>query len=334
MTMLADQVSIPTDKLLHMYRLMYTIRVFETNAIDLFQEGLIRGTTHTYIGMEAVGVGACAALEPDDYITSTHRGHGHLIAKGGKRDRMMAELFARTTGYCKGKGGSMHIADKETGILGANGVVGAGIPLAAGAALSAKLRGTQQVAVSFFGDGATNQGVFHETLNLAAVWELPVVFVCENNRFGMGTPQREHQRVEDIAAVRAPAYDMPGLTVDGNDVLKVYAAADEAVTRAREGGGPTLLNCDTYRFRGHHIGDPGTSYRDREEVQEQERQRDPIRRLAQVLTEEEGVSEDELSALETELANELEEALEFAKNSPEPLPEDALNDVYAGSVQP
>ena len=227
----------------------------------------------------------------------------------------------------------MHIADKETGILGANGVVGAGIPLAAGAALSAKYRGSQQIAVSFFGDGATNQGVFHETLNLAAVWELPVVFVCENNRFGMGTPQHEHQRVEDIA-VRAPAYDIPGVTVDGNDVLKVYAAADEAIKRAREGGGPTLLNCDTYRFRGHHIGDPGTSYRDREEVQEQERQRDPIRRLAKVLIGEEGVTQEELEALETELANELEEALEFAKNSPEPLPEDALDDVYAGGIQP
>jgi pyruvate dehydrogenase E1 component alpha subunit len=246
---------------------------------------------------------------------------------------MMAELFARTTGYCKGKGGSMHIADKETGILGANGVVGAGIPLAAGAALSAKIRGTKQIAVSFFGDGATNQGVFHETLNLAAVWELPVVFVCENNRFGMGTPQSEHQRVEDIA-VRAPAYDIPGVTVDGNDVLKVYAEAYEAITRARDGGGPTLLNCDTYRFRGHHIGDPGTSYRDREEVQEQERQRDPIRRLTQILIEDEGVTQEELLTIETELAKELDEALEFAKNSPEPLPEDALDDVYAGAIQP
>jgi len=321
------------EQMLFMYRKMLEIRQFEEAAGTLYQSGQLPGFLHLYIGEEATAVGVCAHLEDDDYITSTHRGHGHLIAKGGKRDRMMAELFARTTGYCKGKGGSMHIADKETGILGANGVVGAGIPLAAGAALSAKLRGTQQVAVSFFGDGATNQGVFHETLNLAAVWELPVVFVCENNRFGMGTPQHEHQRVEDIA-VRAPSYDIPGVTVDGNDVLKVYAAADEAVTRAREGVGPTLLTCDTYRFRGHHIGDPGTSYRVLVEVLEQVRLRDPIRRLAEVLTEEEGVSEDELTALETELANELEAALEFAKNSPEPLPEDALNDVYAGSIQP
>ena len=322
------------DQMLFMYRKMVEIRQFEEAAGTLYQSGQLPGFLHLYIGEEATAVGVCAHLQDDDYITSTHRGHGHLIAKGGKRDRMMAELFARTTGYCKGKGGSMHIADKDTGILGANGVVGAGIPLAAGAGLSAKLRGTKQVAVSFFGDGATNQGVFHETLNLAAVWDLPVIFVCENNRFGMGTPQREHQRVEDIAAVRAPAYDMPGVTVDGNDVLKVYAAAGEAVTRARDGGGPTLLNCDTYRFRGHHIGDPGTSYRDREEVQEQERQRDPIRRLAQVLIEEEGVSQEELSALEEKLSNELDEALEFAKNSPEPLPEDALNDLYAGSIQP
>ncbi len=321
------------DRMLWMYRKMVEIRQFEEAAGTLYQSGQLPGFLHLYIGEEATAVGVCAHLEDADYITSTHRGHGHLIAKGGKRDRMMAELFARTTGYCKGKGGSMHIADKATGILGANGVVGAGIPLAAGAGLSAKLRRTKQVAVSFFGDGATNQGVFHETLNLAAVWALPVVFVCENNRFGMGTPQREHQRVEDIA-VRAPAYDMPGVTVDGNDVLKVYAAAQEAVTRAREGGGPTLLNCDTYRFRGHHIGDPGTSYRDREEVQEQERKRDPIRRLAAVLTEKEGVTEPELSTIEAELAKDLEDALAFAKNSPEPHPEDALQDVYAGAILP
>lgn len=327
-------MSKPTkEQMLFMYRKMVEIRQFEEAAGTLYQSGQLPGFLHLYIGEEGTAVGVCTHLEDDDYITSTHRGHGHLIAKGGRRDRMMAELFARTTGYCKGKGGSMHIADKETGILGANGVVGAGIPLAAGAALSAKFRGTQQVAVSFFGDGATNQGVFHETLNLAAVWELPVVFVCENNRFGMGTPQSEHQLIEDIA-VRAPAYDIPGVTVDGNDVLKVYAAADEAVTRAREGGGPTLLNCDTYRFRGHHIGDPGTSYRDREEVQEQERERDPIRRLAQVLIDEEEVTQEELDSLESELADELEEALEFAKNSPDPLPEDALEDVYAGSIQP
>ena len=321
------------DRMLWMYRKMVEIRQFEEAAGTLYQSGQLPGFLHLYIGEEATAVGVCVHLEDADYITSTHRGHGHLIAKGGKRDRMMAELFARTTGYCKGKGGSMHIADKATGILGANGVVGAGIPLAAGAGLSAKLRGTQQVAVSFFGDGATNQGVFHETLNLAAVWDLPVVFVCENNRFGMGTPQHEHQRVEDIA-VRAPAYDMPGVTVDGNDVLKVYDAAQKAVTRAREGGGPTLLNCDTYRFRGHHIGDPGTSYRDREEVQEQERKRDPIRRLAAVLTEKEGVTEAQLSAIEAELAKDLEDALAFAKSSPEPLPEDALEDLYAGPIQP
>ncbi len=320
------------EQMLWMYRKMVEIRQFEEAAGTLYQSGQLPGFLHLYIGEEATAVGVCAHLKDDDYITSTHRGHGHLIAKGGKRSRMMAELFARTTGYCKGKGGSMHIADKATGILGANGVVGAGIPLAAGAGLSAKMRSTNQIAVSFFGDGATNQGVFHESLNLAAVWELPVIFVCENNRFGMGTPQKEHQRVEDIA-VRAPAYDMPGITVDGNDVLKVYAAAHDAVTRARDGGGPTLLNCDTYRFRGHHIGDPGTSYRNREEVQEQERQRDPIRRLTQVLTEEADVSQEELDAIEAALADELEADLEFAKSSPEPRPEDALEDLYAGTIQ-
>lgn len=309
------------------------IRQFEDAAGNLYQRGELPGFLHLYIGEEATAVGVCSTLTDDDYITSTHRGHGHLIAKGGERPRMMAELFAKTTGYCKGKGGSMHIADISLGILGANGVVGAGIPMATGAALSAKMRGTKQVAVSFFGDGATNQGVFHESLNLAAVWELPGVYVCENNQFGMGTPQKEHQKVTDIS-IRAGSYGMPGTRVDGNNVLEVYDAAYEAVERARNGGGPSLIDCNTYRFRGHHIGDPGTSYRERSEVEEQQRTRDPILRLKKVLIEEEGVAETELEAIDQELQAGLEAAIEYAKSSPSPRPEDALEDLYAGSIRP
>ena len=321
------------ELLLQMYRKMMEIRQFEDAAGNLYQRGELPGFLHLYIGEEATAVGVCSTLTDDDYITSTHRGHGHLIAKGGERPRMMAELFAKTTGYCKGKGGSMHIADISLGILGANGVVGAGIPMATGAALSAKMRGTKQVAVSFFGDGATNQGVFHESLNLAAVWELPGVYVCENNQFGMGTPQREHQKVTDIS-IRAGSYGMPGTRVDGNNVLEVYDAAYEAVERARNGGGPSLIDCNTYRFRGHHIGDPGTSYRERSEVEEQQRTRDPILRLKKVLIEEEGVAETELEAIDQELQAGLEAAIEYAKSSPSPRPEDALEDLYAGSIRP
>ena len=321
-----------TELMLWMYRKMMEIRQFEETAGDLYQRGELPGFLHLYIGEEATAVGVCATLNDDDYITSTHRGHGHLIAKGGKRSRMMAELFAKTTGYCKGKGGSMHIADISLGILGANGVVGAGIPIATGAALSAKLRGGDQVAVSFFGDGATNQGAFHESLNLASVWELPVVFICENNKFGMGTPQSEHQKVTDIS-IRADSYEMPGKTVDGNNILEVYDATYEFVERARAGEGPSLINSETYRFRGHHIGDPGTSYRDREEVREW-MERDPIVRFKKVIVEEEGVDESELQAIDDELQKDLDDALEFAQSSPDPQPEDALEDAYAGAIRP
>ena len=320
------------ELMIHMFQKMIEIRQFEEAAGSLYQRGELPGFLHLYIGEEATAVGICANLNDDDYITSTHRGHGHLIAKGGRRDRMMAELFGRATGYCKGKGGSMHIADISIGILGANGVVGAGIPIATGAALSSKLRKTEQVAVSFFGDGATNQGAFHESLNLAAVWELPVVFVCENNQFGMGTPQREHQKVTDIS-IRAQSYDMPGLRVDGNGVLAVYEAGYEAVERARSGRGPTLINCNTYRYRGHHIGDPGTSYRDRAEIEEWQK-RDPIARLRKVLVDEEGVSKETLTAMEETLQADLDAAIEYAKTSPLPRPEDALEDLYVGGIRP
>ncbi|MCZ6680488.1 MAG: pyruvate dehydrogenase (acetyl-transferring) E1 component subunit alpha [Candidatus Poribacteria bacterium] len=320
------------ELMLQMYRKMMEIRQFEEAASELYQRGELPGFLHLYIGEEATAVGVCSNLNDDDYITSTHRGHGHFIAKGGKRDRMMAELFAKTTGYCKGKGGSMHIADVSLGILGANGVVGAGIPMANGAALSAKMQGTKKVAVAFFGDGATNQGVFHESLNLAAVWELPEILVCENNQYGMGTPQREHQKVTDIS-IRAESYGMPGIRVDGNNIFEVYDATYEAVERARNGGGPTLIDCNTYRFRGHHIGDPGTSYRDRTEVEEWQK-RDPIAYLKKVLVEEESVAETDLEAIDQELRDDLEAAIDFARSSPSPRPEDALEDLYAGGIRP
>jgi pyruvate dehydrogenase E1 component alpha subunit len=238
------------DLLLDMYRSMTRIRLFETKVRDLATANEIPGFVHVSIGEEASATGVCAALRKTDRITSTHRGHSHLIAKGGRLDRMMAELFGKRTGYCKGKGGSMHIVDFSLGILGANGIVGAGLPIATGSALAAVIAGTEDVTACFFGDGASNEGTFHESLNLAAVWKLPVVFVCENNGFGEFTPMQTVTSVKDIA-VRAKAYDIPGHIVDGNDVLEVYRYASEAIARARAGEGPTLLECKTYRWEGH-----------------------------------------------------------------------------------
>ncbi|MFQ6111978.1 MAG: thiamine pyrophosphate-dependent dehydrogenase E1 component subunit alpha, partial [Nitrospinota bacterium] len=257
------------------FETMLRIRMFEEKAVDLFQHGFMPGFLHVCIGQEAIAAGVCAALRPDDHIISTHRGHGHIIAKGGDYRYMMAELYAKRTGYCKGKGGSIHIADMDLGILGANGIVGGGIPIANGAALAFKLKKTGQVLVCFFGDGASNQGSFHEGLNLASTWHLPVVFICENNQYAESTPQKVHQHITDISC-RAEAYDIPGVSVDGNDAVAVYEAASEAVERARQPGEhPTLIECKTYRHMGHYIGDPGTLYRSDEEVAEWKK-RDPI----------------------------------------------------------
>ena len=239
-------VRIDATKLVSMYRKMLEIRYFEETAVELYKAGKLPGFIHLYVGEEAVAVGVCSALGKDDYIVSTHRGHGHLIAKGARLDRMMAELFAKRTGYCKGKGGSMHIADFSIGVVGATGIVGSGIPIADGVALSQKMRGTGRVVVSFFGDGATNTGAFHESLNLASVWELPVVFVCENNLYAVSTAQAMHQRITDISE-RASSYGMPGTSVDGNDVLAVARAARSAVERARSNEGPSLVECRTSR---------------------------------------------------------------------------------------
>ena len=306
-------VELEKEQMLGMYRTMLKIRRFEEKVVDLFSEGLIPGFVHLYIGEEAVAVGVCANLSRDDYIASTHRGHGHCIAKGADLKRMMAELFGRETGYCKGLGGSMHIADLSLGILGATGIVGAGIPIAVGAALAARLKGKNSVSVAFFGDGANNQGIFHESLNLASIWKLPVIFVCENNQYGVSFHMSKSTSVNNIAD-RAVAYSIRGVVVDGNDVLAVYEAARDLVKRAREGQGPALLECKTYRIRGHFEGDP-QSYRTREEV-ERWKEKDPVRRLRARLTEMNLMTDKEEERIEADLQRELAEAVEFAKRSP------------------
>ncbi len=311
--------------LLEIYRKMVAVRVFEETAADLFLKGQLPGFLHSYIGEEAVAAGVCAHLTPQDMITSTHRGHGHAVAKGARLDMMMAELFAKKTGYCHGKGGSMHIADLELGILGANGIVGAGVPIATGAGLAQKMRGSDRVTVAFFGDGGSNTGAFHEGVNMAAVWNLPVVFVCENNQYAESTPRGVHQKVKDIAQ-RAMAYDIPGVVADGMDVFDVYQKAGEAIDRARTGGGPTLVEAKTYRFLGHYVGDPQT-YRSKDEV-EQWKQRDPIVLFRRRALEEGKVTAPELDAIDVAIAKEMEAAVQFARESPEPEEEAALQDIF------
>jgi TPP-dependent pyruvate/acetoin dehydrogenase alpha subunit len=312
---------------LDVYRTMLRIRMFEEAATDLYRKGELPGFLHSSVGQEAVAVGVCANLEVHDVITSTHRGHGHVIAKGARLDCMMAELFARETGYCRGKGGSMHIADLDLGILGANGIVGAGVPIAAGAGLAFKMRKERRVAVAFFGDGGANTGAFHEGLNLAAVWKLPCVFVCENNEYAESTPRRVHQPIPDVA-LRAQAYAIPGVIADGMDFFSVYEAVGEAVRRARDGGGPSLVEAKTYRFGGHHMGDPGTAYRTKEEV-ERYRQRDPIVVFRKAATERGLASPETLKAVEDDVAAELDAAIRFARQGPPPGIESALEDIFS-----
>jgi len=314
------------SKLLEMYRQMLTIRLFEEKVFELYGQNLVPGTIHLYAGEEAVAVGVCANLRQDDYITSTHRGHGHCIAKGARLDKTMAEILGRKTGYCKGKGGSMHIADFSIGMLGATAVVGAGIPIATGAGLSIKLRGTDQVVACFFGDGASNQGTFHEGVNLAAIWGLPVVFVCENNLYAMGTKQSRVMLVDNIAD-RAVAYGIPGVVVDGNDVLTVYEATREAVARARRGEGSTLLECKTYRLKGHSRFDPA-AYRPKEEVDEWLK-KDAIALFQAKLLERGILTKAETKRMLQDVRNEVEKATGFALGSPFPEPHEALGDVYA-----
>jgi TPP-dependent pyruvate/acetoin dehydrogenase alpha subunit len=320
-------MAIDRDLLLEMYRQMVTIRRFEETTVDVYLRGLMPGLAHPYIGEEAVAVGACAALRPGDYITSTHRGHGHCIAKGCDINRMMAEIMGKIDGYCKGKGGSMHIADFEIGMLGASGIVGGMIGIAAGAALSIQIRGTDQVVVCFFGDGAANQGLLFESMNLAALWKLPVIYLCENNQYGEYSHWQDVTAAERIAALGEP-YGIPGHVTDGMDVLAVYQTTKDAVQRARGGQGPSLIEAVTYRYRGHHVGDVKTPYRLQEEVQQWER-RDPIRGLREKLLAEDIATEEGLVRLEDEVERALEEAVEFGKNSPLPPVEEVTNHVYA-----
>ena len=312
--------------LLEMFRRMTRIRQFELAATNLFKRGQLKGTVHTYIGMEASGVGVCLALRDDDLIAGTHRSHGHNIAKGADVKRMMAELMGKETGYCKGRGGSMHIAAFETGSLGALAVVASGIPLAVGAALAFTIRGEDRVAVPFTGDAGSNTGNWHEGLNMASIWDLPVVFVLENNRYGVSTRIDDMVRVSDLST-RARGYGIPGVRVDGFDVLAVYDAAVEAVARARAGQGPTLLVTETYRFDGHYAGEPEV-YRDRAEVAAW-RANDPIPRFRAWLQAEGGIAPAELDAVEAKVAAEIAAALTFAEESPEPDPATALDYIYA-----
>jgi acetoin:2,6-dichlorophenolindophenol oxidoreductase subunit alpha len=323
---------IPKDKLVQMYEKMVRIRLFEEQGVQLFSKRVIPGNIHPSIGQEAIPVGVCSALRENDYITSTHRGHGDIISKGARVDRMMAELMGKKTGYCKGKGGSMHIADMDLGILGANGIVGGGLPIANGAALAFKMMGTDQVCVSFFGDGASNTGSFHEALNLGSVWKLPVIYVCQNNEYAFSTPQRTHQNICDIS-VRGTGYGIPGVCVDGNDVLAVYEAAEAAVTRARKGEGPSLLECKTYRWTGHFVGDTWTSYRSKEEVEEWKK-RDPVKLFREKLLAMGVCEEREIEETNQRVEKEIEEAVVFAQNSPDPSPEEALEDVYVDGYIP
>jgi len=321
------------DKLLTFYQRMLLIREFELRAINERKGGLIPGFIHACVGQEATAVGACAALRSDDVITSTHRGHGHLIAKGGDPKYMMAELAARSDGYCGGKGGSLHMTDFDLGILGANGIVAGGIPMASGAALAFQMRGESRVALAFFGDGAVNEGAFHEAANLAGLWKLPLIFFCENNLYGEGTPQNKQAPVADLS-IRAEGYAFPGIIVDGNDVLAVFEATRQAVERARAGQGPTFIEGKTYRYRGHYEGDPMV-YRSKAEMEEW-RKRDPIATFKSRLLAENLVTEAELTNIEAQTQATLDEAVAFAAASPPPAPESALEgvffDTHAGRV--
>jgi len=322
---LSEKQEYSKEMLLRMYENMVRIRKFEEKASECFAKGMLAGNIHVCIGQEAGAVGTCEALEKTDFITSTHRGHGHCIAKGAKTDKMMAEIFGKETGYCHGKGGSMHIADINLGILGANGIVGAGIPIATGSGMTSKIKKTNEVTLAFFGDGASNTGAFHESINMAAAWKLPVVYLCENNQYGVSVNIHTVTNTDNIA-VRAKAYDIPGTTVDGNDVLAVYESVKKAVKYAREGNGPSIVECMTFRMHGHYEGDPA-KYRPKE-VTEEWKRKDPINAFKTYLLDD-GVEESELTAVEEAMDMEIQEAYKFAQSSPYPNTSDVLEDNYS-----
>jgi len=306
---------------------MLTIRRFEERAIQEYQNGNVYGFIHSYIGQEAIATGVCSHLRIDDRIVSNHRGHGHCIAKGADLKRMMAEIFGKKTGYCKGKGGSMHIADFKIGMLGANGIVGAGLPIALGSALAARLEGGDGISVVFFGDGACGEGTFHESLNLASIWKLPIVFVCENNLYGVNTPTSYSMAAENIAD-RAAAYSMPGVVADGNNPVTVYETAEKAVNRARKGEGPSLVEFRTYRWRAHFEGGGVPDLRQADELEEWKK-RCPVALMERRLLETGLMDSDELKALDAQIMSLVQDAVEFAILSPDPDPEDALKDIFS-----
>ncbi len=316
---------ITQDRLLWIYERMRLIREFENKAAELFAAGKIPGFVHLYAGEEAIAVGICAHLTDRDYITSTHRGHGHCIAKGVDINEMTAELFGKAAGACKGKGGSMHIADVTKGMLGANGIVGAGGPLACGSGLMAKIKGTDQVTICFFGDGAAEQGTMHESMNLAAIWKLPVVFVCENNGYAQSTPVHYHSASRDIAD-RATAYNMPGFAVDGTDLFAIYEAAGEAIARARRGEGPTLIECKAFRYYGHFQGDNLSYYTDEDKAKQ--KARDPIETFKKRVLERKLLSEKELAEIDARAPQMVGEAFQQAEAAPYPALAEVLTDVY------
>jgi acetoin:2,6-dichlorophenolindophenol oxidoreductase subunit alpha len=332
MSQTADQpkvsATLPREKWLRMYRRMQMIRLFEEQVNELYTRALMPGLAHLYVGEEAVAVGICEALRADDYITSTHRGHGHCVAKGASPGRMFAELLGKEAGYCRGKGGSMHIADPATGNLGANAIVAGSAGIATGAAFSAKLVGKQQVAVCFFGEGALGQGVVYEVMNLAALWKLPVLYVCENNLYTEYTHFTETTAGEVLA--RGAAFGVPSESVDGQDVRAVHAVAARLVDRARQGQGPSFLLCNTYRYSGHHVGDINREYyRSKQEEQEWKTRRDPIKLFSDWLLGERLTDAAALARIESEVRAEMQAAVDFAIAAPFPKPEEAEQDVYA-----
>ena len=316
------------EQLMSFYETMIRIRRFEEETFEFYKKGLMAGLAHLYLGEEAIATGVCAALNEEDYIGSTHRGHGHLVARGADTDRMMAEILGKKTGYSNGKGGSMHIMAMDKGILGANGIVGGEIPIATGAAYSAKYRGTDQVAVSFMGDSATNEGTFHESINMAAAWDLPCIYVIENNLYGISVDIRDVTNTPDLA-VRAQAYNIPGVVVDGMDVVAVYEAAKKAVERARKGEGPTLIECKTYRWQGHHVGDPATYRKRRSETEKEDwMKKDPIPALKEAVLKAGIASEEDFDKLDRLVEDEIQAAVQFAVDSEYPPAADAYTDVF------
>lgn len=316
---------ISKDILIKLLKKMLEIRKFEEKSIQLYQKNKLYGQLHPYLGEEAIAAGACMALKKDDYILSTHRGHGHCIAMGGDLKKMMAELFGKSTGYCKGRGGSMHISDPELGMLGANGIVGGGIPISVGTGISSKIKGNNRVTICFFGDGAVNNGVFHESLNMAAIYKLPVIYICENNLYAVSTNVKKSTSCENISD-RSISYKIPGYQIDGNDPVEVYLTVTQAVKYARDGKGPSLIEAKTYRFTGHHLND-AEDYRNKEEVRLFRNTKDPILNYIDKLQKEKIVTDIELKKMENEISNRIEEAVIFAENSPEPSVEEFLKEV-------